>query len=250
MKVLMLVFGLLIAATALPAAEPDAPSEWKEDFSDEAAFVNNWHAYGWLPDGKVARGPENMHRWWQIHDGELRGRTFGTLHASGLTRKISGTDVRLGLRFKLEEGGMAAIAFNGPNPILEADFHLAGVHIRPQSITAWDEENLHPKGSPEAEALKKAKKMNRKFIPAAKVEKIALATGEWHDLVIELRGRTITANIDGKQVLTYQTNAGDAPKRTVQLAVGNGGRDVMNGWFDDVRFEPLEPTVDGDSAGS
>lgn len=75
-------------------------------------------------------------------------------------------------------------------------------------------------------------------------------TGAWHDLVIELRGRTITATIDGKQVLTYQTNAGDAPKRTVQLAVGNGGREVMNGWFDDVRFEPLEPTVSGAPAGS
>lgn len=64
-------------------------------------------------------------------------------------------------------------------------------------------------------------------------------SGEWHDLVIEVRGRTITATIDGKQVLTYQTNAGDAPKRTVQLAVGNGSREVMDGWCDDVRFEPL-----------
>jgi hypothetical protein len=181
-----------------------------------------------------------MHRWWQIHGGELRGQTFGKLHPSGLTRKVSGTDVRLSLRFKLEEGGMAAVGFNGPNPILEANFHLAGVHIRQGSITAWDEENLHPKGSPEAEALKKQKKMNRKFIPAAKVEKIALATGAWHDLVIELRGRTITAFIDGKPVLTYQTNAGDAPKQTVQLAVGGGSREVVNGWYDDVSFEPLE----------
>jgi hypothetical protein len=181
-----------------------------------------------------------MHRWWQIHGGELRGQTFGKLHPSGLTRKVSGTDVRLSLRFKLEEGGMAAVGFNGPNPILEANFHLAGVHIRPSSITAWDEENLHPKGSPEAEALKKQKKMNRKFIPAAKVEKITLALGVWHDLVIELRGRTIAAVIDGKPVLTYQTNAGDAPKQTVQLAVGGGSKDVVNGWYDDVSFEPLE----------
>jgi hypothetical protein len=36
------------------------------------------------------------------------------------------------------------------------------------------------------------------------------------------------------------TNAGDAPKQTVQLAVGGGSRDVVNGWYDDVRFEPLE----------
>jgi len=75
-------------------------------------------------------------------------------------------------------------------------------------------------------------------------------TGAWHDLVIELRGRTITAAIDGSPVLTHQTNAGDPPKHMVQLDVGNGSRDVMNGWFDDVRFEPLETTVSGAPAGS
>jgi hypothetical protein len=188
-KALLLVFSLLVVSSPVHGAEgkPDL-SRWKEDFSDEAAFLKNWSSYGWLADGKVVGGSENMHRWWQIHDGTLQGQTFGRLHPSGLTRKISGRDVRVSLRFKLEEGGMAAVGFNGPNPILEANFHLAGLHIRPDSIKAWDEENLHPKGSPEAEALKKTKQMNRKFIGAAKVEKIALTTGAWHDLVIEMRG--------------------------------------------------------------
>jgi len=240
LKIIWSTSCCLMAQGLLQAAAPADPTSWSEDFSDEAAFMSNWSSYGWLPDGKVVSGPENMRRWWQIHGGELRGQTFGKLHPSGLTRKISGTDVRLSLRFKLEEGGMAAVGFNGPNPILEANFHLAGVHIRPSSITAWDEENLHPKGSPEAEALKRQKKMNRKFIPAAKVEKVALALGVWHDLLIEMRGRTITASIDGKQALNYVTNAGDAPKQTVQLSVGGGSRDVVNGWYDDVRFEPLE----------
>lgn len=241
MKALLLACFLLMATVRIHAADaPPDLSRWKEDFSDEAAFLQNWSAYGWLADGKVVSGPENMQRWWQIQGGELRGQTFGKLHPSGLTRRIIGRDVRVSLRFKLEEGGMAAVGFNGPNPILEANFHLAGVHIRPGSITAWDEENLHPKGSPEAEALKKAKQMNRKFIGAAKVEKMTLTTGAWHDLVIEMRGRTITVFIDGKQVLTYLTNAGDAPKQTLQFAVGGGGREVVNGWYDDVSFEPLD----------
>jgi hypothetical protein len=37
------------------------------------------------------------------------------------------------------------------------------------------------------------------------------------------------------------TNAGDAPKDTVQFAVGGNGGAVTNGWYDDVRFEPLAP---------
>ena len=241
MKALFFLFPLLLPFTQLRATDSAADlSRWKEDFSDETAFLKNWSAYGWLADGKTVSGVENIHRWWQIHGGELRGQTFGKLHPSGLQRKISGVDVRVSLRFKLEEGGMAAVGFNGPNPILEANFHLAGVHIRANSITAWDEENLHPKGSPEAEALKKEKKMNRKFIGAAKVEKLSLSRGVWHALVIEMRGRTISAFIDGEHVLSYLTNAGDAPKQTLQFAVGGDGREVVEGWYDDVIFEPLE----------
>jgi hypothetical protein len=41
-----------------------AGGRWKEDFSDEAAFMKNWASYGLLADGKVVSGPENMRRWW------------------------------------------------------------------------------------------------------------------------------------------------------------------------------------------
>jgi hypothetical protein len=233
--------ALLMAVSFSPwaaAAEPEL-ARWTEDFSDPAAFKTQWRAYGWLPDGKTISGPDHMHRWWNIEEGVLRGQTVGKIHPSGLQRKVSGTDVRLSVRFKLQEGGMAAVGFNGPNPILEANFHLAGVHIRQNMIRAWDEENLYPKGSPEAEALKKEKKMNRKFIGAAKTEKLELTVDAWHDLVLEMRGRTITAQIDGKPVLSYLTNAGDAPKETVQFAVGGNGSEVTNGWYANVRFEPL-----------
>ncbi|MEY2600287.1 MAG: hypothetical protein RLZZ244_555 [Verrucomicrobiota bacterium] len=238
-----LLHALLLALPLAPciAAEQPDLSRWTEDFSDPAAFTARWHSYGWLPDGKTVSGPKNMHRWWNIEEGVLKGQTFGKLHPSGLQRKVTGTDVRLSARFKLSEGGMAAVGFNGPNPILEANFHLAGVHIRQNVIRAWDEENLYPKGSPEAEALKKEKKMNRKFIGAAKTEKIDLAVDAWHDLVLEMRGRTITARIDGKEVLSYVTNAGDAPKDTVQFSVGGNGSEVTNGWYANVRFEPLTP---------
>jgi hypothetical protein len=229
----------LLVAPYIAAADADL-SRWSEDFSDPAAFKARWHSYGWLPDGKVASGPDNMHRWWNIEEGVLKGQTFGKLHPSGLQRKVSGTDVRLRARFKLSEGGMAAIGFNGPNPILEANFHLAGVHIRQNQIRAWDEENLYAKGSPEAEALKKEKKMNRKFIGAAKTEKLELSANTWYDLVLEMQGRMITAHINGNKVLSYLTNAGDAPKETVQFAVGGNGSEVTDGWYADIRFEPLE----------
>jgi hypothetical protein len=92
MKVFHLILTLAISSALTHADEPTDTSRWKEDFSNEAAFLKNWSSYGWLPDGKVVSGAENMHRWWQIQDGALRGQTFGKLHPSGLTRKVSGKD--------------------------------------------------------------------------------------------------------------------------------------------------------------
>ena len=56
----------------------------------------------------------------------------------------------------------------------------------------------------------------------------------------EMQGRMITAHINGNKVLSYLTNAGDAPKETVQFAVGGNGSEVTNGWYADIHFEPFE----------
>jgi len=235
------ILPLVVTSTLTHAAEDKpAPSRWKEDFSDEAAFLKNWSSYGWLPDGKVVSGPENMHRWWELVDGALRARTSPGVHPSGLTRKVEGTDVRVSCRFKLPPQGLVGVGFNGPNPILESNFHLAGVHIRETGITAWDEENLVPKGSPEAEALKKEKKMNRKFIGAAKVTTMEIKAEVWHEFAMELRGRELTIRLDGQDVLAYTTNAGDAPKTSMQFSVHSTAKEAVFGWFNDVKFEPLE----------
>ena len=235
------ILPLVVASTLTHAAEdkPDT-SRWKEDFSDEAAFKKNWSAYGWLPDGKVVSGPENMHHWWELVDEALRARTSPGVHPSGLTRKVEGTDVRVSCRFKLPPQGLVGVGFNGPNPILDSNFHLAGVHIRETGITAWDEANLYPKGSPEAEALKKENKMNRKFIGAAKVTTMEIKAEVWHEFAIELHGRDLKIQLDGKEVLAYTTNAGDAPKTSLQFSVHSTAKEAVFGWFNEVKFEPLE----------
>jgi len=234
------ILPIVVTSTLTHAAEdkPDT-SRWKEDFSDEAAFLKNWSAYGMTPDGKWISGPGTMHYWWQIQDGALRGQHTPKTHGSGLQRVVSGTDVRLSLRFKLPEGGASYLGFNGPNPILGFNFHLAFLKITKDSIEALDEDTLFPKESPEAAELKKTGKPNRKPI-IGKTEKIALSPDDWHDLIIEIRGRTITALIDGKQVLTYETNAGNAAKTTVQFSLSGNGKDIGFGWYDDISIEPLE----------
>jgi hypothetical protein len=235
------ILPIVVASTLTHAAEdkPDT-SRWTENFCDEAAFDSNWGAYGWLPDGKTSSRKEDRKLWWELVDGALRARTSPGVHPSGLTRKVEGTDVRVSCRFKLPPQGLVGVGFNGPNPILESNFHLAGVHIRETGITAWDETNLYPKDSPEAEALKKEKKMNRKFIGAAKVTPMEIKADVWHEFAMELRGRELTILLDGQEVLAYTTNAGDAPKTTLQFSVHSTAKEAVFGWFNEVKFERLE----------
>lgn len=250
-KNLTLALGVAITwcCTALAAGEEGSLSSgWVEEFSDQAAFQKNWSPYGFLAEGRDDNHPHGRHvsgkdvrpEWWQVVDGALRGRNFPEeFHPAGITRKIAGNDVRVSFRFRFSAGGMAGITVRGPNPIVERDFHVAVLHIRPTSITAADNTVLHPKDSPEAAALAKQGGWNRKFFYATK-EDVKIAPDEWHDLSLELRGKELTAFIDGKKVLEYTTLAGDAPKTSIGLQPGGNKKDMLDTWFDDIRIEPLD----------
>jgi hypothetical protein len=231
---LLLSVGLSMAAEPVPDR-----SDWNETFDSDEAFDQNWSAYGWMPDGKTAGGKEHRKNWWELKDGALQAHTSPGVHPSGLVRKTSGIDVRLSLRFKLPKKGLVGIGFNGPNRILDRDFHLTGVHITEKLVKAFDEDLLHPKGSPEAEKLKAEGKWNRKFIGAAKVTEMPIAAEVWHDLIMEVHGLGLRVILDGKEALTYTTKAADAEKTTFQLSVHSTDKAVQHGWFDDVTFGPL-----------
>jgi hypothetical protein len=231
------------------AAQPPGEGAWTEDFSDPVAYERDWNKYGFLatgvdakhPHGTSVSGKDVRPEWWQIVDGALRGQNFPEEHhPAGIWRKISGADVRVAFRFKFSAGGMAGITVRGPNPIVERDFHVAVLHIRPNGITAADNTVLHPKDSPEAAALKKQGTWNRKFF-YAKTEKTEIAPDEWHECVLELRGRELTTFIDGHKVLEYTTLAGDAPKTSIGLQPGGNKKTVIATWFDDIRVAPLPP---------
>jgi hypothetical protein len=167
---------LLLAITVVNAAEKaPAPGSWTDEFSDAGTLNDNWRAYGFLasgidathPLGKSVSGKDARPEWWQIVDGALRGQCFPEeKHPPGLRRAISGTDIRLHCRFKMAAEGQIGISIGGPNPIVERDFNVAGLHIRPNGITAWDNDVLQPKGSPQAAELKAKGIWNRKFFYA------------------------------------------------------------------------------------
>ena len=248
LKQIHLTALLLTSPVILSAAEPSDLFRWKDDFSDSAAFANHWSSYGFLAAGIDAKNPlgkpvganESRPEWWQIVDGALRGQNFPEeKHGSGISRDVSGKDVRLSCRFKIPAGGMAAIGIRGPNPILEKVFNVVSLHIRTDSIVAADNNVIHPKDSPEAAELKKKGTWNRKFY-YAKTEKTVIAPEVWHDLAVEVRGKELRVIIDAKPALSYTTLCGDAPKTSIGFGVGGNGKTVMATWYDDVSIEPLE----------
>jgi hypothetical protein len=248
LKQIHLTALLLTSSVVLSNAEPSDLSRWSDDFSDPAKLAKHWSSYGFLaagidaknPLGKPVGGKESRPEWWQVVDGALRGQNFPEeKHGSGISREIAGQDVRLRCRFKIPPDGMAAVGIRGPNPILEKVFNLVSLHIRPDSVVAADNDVLHPKGSPEAEDLKKTGAWNRRFF-YAKTVKTTIAPDLWHDLAVETRGRELSVFVDGKPVLQYTTLCGDAPKTSIGFGVGANAKTVLATWYDDVSIEPLE----------
>ena len=250
MKLKQIHFTTLLLASSimLSAAEPSDLSRWKDDFSDSAAFAKHWASYGFLaagidaknPLGKPVGGKDSRPEWWQIVDGALRGQNFPEeKHGSGISRNVAAQDMRLSCRFKIPDGGMAAIGIRGPNPILEKVFNVVSLHIRSDSVVAADNDVLHPKNSPEAAELKKKGAWNRRFF-YAKTEKTGIAPEVWHDLAVEVRGKELTVFVDARPVLSCTTLSGDAPKTSIGFGVGGNGKTVLATWYDDVKIEPLE----------
>lgn len=252
MKLSLPLFAIfLLASLAAQHAADKTPlsSSWTEDFSDTASFALHWRPYGFLasgvdatpPLGKTVSGRDARPEWWQIVDGALRGQCFPEeKHPPGLRRAIIGKDIRVHCRFKIAAEGQIGISIGGPNPIVEKDFNVAGLHIRANGITAWDNDVLHPKGSPEAIELKAKGIWNRRFF-YAKTEKLQIAPDVWHSLVMELRGKELRVTLNGELVLTYTTLCGDVLKSDIGLQPGGKSQTPIFSWFDDLHVEPLPP---------
>ncbi|MFN5755887.1 MAG: hypothetical protein ACK54F_09690 [Planctomycetia bacterium] len=113
------------------------------------------------------------------------------------------------------------------------------VHVWADRVVACDNTVLHPKESPEAAQLKAQGGFNRRFIGDAKVAPVQLDPAVWHEFVLEARGRQQRVLIDGREVLTYDSLAGDVPKTEVQLSLGSPEQPAVYALFDDATVGPL-----------
>lgn len=227
-----------------------------DDFSLQPAFEADWFRYGFLAEGITAKnrngtpagGAKARPEWWKIEDGALVGTRFPEEgHPAGTKRTFPeevDSDIRVSFRFRFPENGKIGFGIQGDNPVVEKQFHIAGLAMTPSKVIAWDNDVKFPKDSPEAAEIKAAGGWNRKFF-YAKVEQVKTTPDEWHNVVATLRGRELTVTIDGKEVMHYLTLTGDVAKMSLtfsadSIAPPSGVRDAaVRAEFDDLRVENI-----------
>ena len=233
------VVALLLVAPAAAEDQPDLTA-WTETFDSEEALDRHWTYTGYLPTGGTVSDREHRSQYWQVVNGQLQGNDLPDVHGAGVARKATGTDVRVSFRFKLPPNGFVSCGIRGDHPLVDRNFSVMGLHIRPTGVNATDNTTLHPKDSPEAAALKAKGGWNRRFIPDAKVAKMTIDPDAWHEAVIEARGREQRVLLDGREVFTYTSLVGDTPKTGVSLGIHSDEKRVVQGFIDDVTFGPLK----------
>ena len=236
---LMIAIASLAAGPAV-ADEKPGPTAWTETFDSEDTLDSHWTYTGYLPTGGTVSDRKHRSQYWQVVDGRLQGNDLADVHGASINRKATGGDVRVSFRFKLPPNGFVSCGLRGEHPLVDRNFSVMGLHIRPTGVYATDNTTLHPKDSPEAAALKAKGGWNRRFIHDAKVAKMKIDPDAWHEAVIEARGREQRVLLDGREVFTYTSLVGDTPKTSVNLGIHSEEKRVVHGYFDDVRFEPLE----------
>ena len=59
--------------------------------------------------------------------------------------------------------------------------------------------------------------------------------------MLDIVGKEVTVQIDGKQVASHLTHTGDEAKMSTGVSVSNDSKnETTEAWIDDVSFEPLK----------
>jgi hypothetical protein len=194
----MRTFSFLAALTlglAAAAAEPTTPpspqtqmvSTGKLLLSDDlsAALGKGW---------KASKGK------WEVVDGAIRGAELkADMHGAVARHDVTMKDAVIEYSFKLDGTKQTTLSLNG------AKGHVSRVLVRPTGITV-QKDDQDGKNGPD------------KAVPLDTVE-VPVKAGEWHTLVVELRGPDILATLDGKHTAYGSHAAIDVEKTNLGLTV-------------------------------
>jgi hypothetical protein len=189
---------LLLALAASPAiaADPLAPAgipatkmlvPGKSLLSDDfaAPLGKEW---------KVAKGK------WEASDGAVRVAELpADMHGAVARRDVPLKSVVVEYRFKMDGAKLTTLSVNGPKG------HVCRVLVRPTGLAVQKDDQDGKKGDDRA-------------VPLASVE-TPVKAGEWHTLVVEMRGADLLATLDSKHAAYGSHPAIDTARTNLGLTV-------------------------------
>ena len=181
--------GLATAAgPATPAAPPTVmltPGKVLLDDPLNAALGADW---------KAAKGK------WETADGAVRGAEVkADMHGAVARRPVAFKDAVIAFSFKLDGAKTISLSLNG------AKGHISRVRVTPTGVSVQKDDQDGKNGPDKGEVLDTAK--------------VDIKPGEWHTLVVELRGPDILATLDGKHTAFGTHDAVAAAKTNMGLTV-------------------------------
>ncbi|MBA4064870.1 MAG: hypothetical protein C0501_14385 [Isosphaera sp.] len=145
-------------------------------------------------DWKVGKGK------WEAVDGAVRGAEVkADMHGAVARHELKARDAVVAFSFKLDGAKVISLSLNG------AKGHVSRVRVTPTGVTV-QKDDQDGKNGPDTAAV-----LDTVSTP--------VKAGEWHTLVVELRGPDILATLDGTHTAYGSHPAIDADKANFGLTV-------------------------------
>jgi hypothetical protein len=191
--VLLAAIALIGTAPAADPAKPPQPAKTMMVIPGKALVIDDFSG----PLGKewkVAKGK------WDVSGGSVRVAELpADMHGAVARRDVPLKSAVVAYEFKLDGAKLTTLSVNGPKG------HVCRVLVRPTGITVQKDDQDGKKGDDKA-------------APLATVQ-VPVAAGEWHTLVVELRGSDLLATLDGKHVAYGSHAAIDTARTNLGLTV-------------------------------
>lgn len=137
---------------------------------------------------------------WELVDGAIRGAELkADMHGAVARRNITMKDAVIEYSFKIDGTKQTTLSLNG------AKGHVCRVLVRPTGITVQKDDQDGKDGPDKAAVLDTVE--------------VSVKPGEWHSLVVELRGPDILATLDGKYTAFGSHAAIEVEKTNLGLTV-------------------------------
>ncbi|MBN9518154.1 hypothetical protein J0H58_06500 [bacterium] len=187
---------LVLAALPADAQDPLAPAgvPATKMLVPGKALVSDDLAAPLGKEWKVAKGK------WEVSGGAVRVAELpADMHGAVARRDVALRSAVIEYGFKLDGAKVTTLSVNGPKG------HVCRVLVRPTGLTVQKDDQDGKKGDDKA-------------VPLATVT-TPVTAGEWHTLVVELRGADLLATLDGRHTAFGSHPAIDAARTNLGLTV-------------------------------